>query len=120
LTNATRGDGEYELTVVPTGLSDAAGNPLVGAARSWTISTDPNRYNADFNGDDLVDLVDFDLLKTHFFSGTTRAEGDADGDGDVDLFDFGMLKAQFGGPPPGAPPAALAAAADQVFDSWGR
>ncbi|MFO0899955.1 MAG: hypothetical protein U0836_21190 [Pirellulales bacterium] len=121
LTNLTRIDGEYQLTVVAAGLADAAGNALVGAARSWTISSDPGRYNADFNGDNVVDLADFALLKTHFFAGTTRAEGDADGDGDVDLFDFGMLKAQFGGPPPGAPQrGALAAAADRVFDDWER
>lgn len=122
LNNLTHIDGEYELAVVGGNLQDAAGNALLGASRAWTTSNDPSRYHADFNDDNVVDLVDFELLRSNFFSGSTRVQGDADGDGDIDLADFAILKAQFGGPPPGAPrPGALATvAADRVFDQWGR
>ncbi|MFO0901303.1 MAG: dockerin type I domain-containing protein [Pirellulales bacterium] len=87
-------DGEYELRVVPNGLTDVAGNLLVGASRSWRISTSPADYNADVNADGKVDLLDFAALKENFFVGTSRNQGDVDGDGDVDLYDFGLLKSQ--------------------------
>jgi len=51
---------------------------------------------ADFDGDGDVDLDDFVILKNHFGTGTTHAEGDADLDGDVDLDDFVILKNEFG------------------------
>ncbi len=50
----------------------------------------------DVNGDEVVDLTDFALLKAHFATGTTRATGDLNGNGQVDLSDFGLLKINFG------------------------
>ncbi len=50
----------------------------------------------DANGDRVVDLTDFGILKDNFGAGTTRAEGDFNGDGHVDLTDFGLLKLKFG------------------------
>ncbi len=50
----------------------------------------------DANGDGLVDLGDFGVLKNHFGSIGSVSEGDFNGDGRVDLSDFGRLKANFG------------------------
>jgi len=112
-------DGDYELSVINYGLTDAAGHLLTGPVTKWTISTDPSHYNSDFNGDGQVDLTDFDLLKSHFGArNVLHGEGDADGDGDVDLFDFGVLKAQFGTTPPAALERRNEVAADAVFGNW--
>jgi hypothetical protein len=75
----------------------------------------------DINGDTLVDLVDFGILKDHFGSrAADLGQGDLSGDGQVDLSDFGILKANFS-------PAVLAQLAadspprlDEAFRSLGR
>ena len=48
--------------------------------------------------DGVVNLADFDILKSNFGSGprATKAEGDATGDGFVNLSDFDELKTTFG------------------------
>lgn len=52
---------------------------------------------ADFNGDGVVDLNDFVILKDHFGLAEAKPEqGDANGDGTVDLADFNLLKKEFG------------------------
>jgi predicted outer membrane repeat protein len=52
----------------------------------------------DTNEDVVVDLLDFDALKTNFgmTADATLAYGDLDGDGDVDSADFNLLKSNFG------------------------
>jgi hypothetical protein len=52
----------------------------------------------DANGDDLVDLNDFGILKANFGVEGTLAQGDFVRDGKIDLNDFGALKANFGAP----------------------
>lgn len=64
--------------------------------------------NADFNGDTLVDGLDFLIWQIGAGVGTTAAEGDANGDGTVNGADLVIWENQYGGPPP------LAAAATAV------
>lgn len=81
--------GQYELEVLRT---DALGDWDYGL--SWRRSA--AGLSADFDGDGLVGLTDFGILKDHFGLAGGRAEGDADGNGLVDLGDFGVLKSNFG------------------------
>lgn len=53
----------------------------------------------DVNGDGVVDLVDFNLLKANFGAtgpNVVRGDGDLNGDSSVDLVDFNLLKSSFG------------------------
>lgn len=60
------------------------------------VALDLGAAAGDIDGDGLVDLVDFGLLKDHFGnSGVSRGEGDLTGDGRVNLADFGVLKVNF-------------------------
>jgi uncharacterized delta-60 repeat protein len=63
------------------------------ASEAIEVTLEVGAGDADLDGD--VDLTDFGILKEHFGTGTTRAEGDFNGDGRVDLSDFGVLKAAF-------------------------
>jgi hypothetical protein len=81
--------GEYELEVVRT---DGLGDWDYGL--SWRRSA--VGFSADFDGDGVVGITDFGILKEHFGLAGARTEGDADGDGDIDLGDFGVLKSNFG------------------------
>ena len=53
---------------------------------------------ADFNGDQIVDLLDFNILALNYGTlvGATNAMGDADGDQDVDDDDYDILAGMFG------------------------
>jgi hypothetical protein len=55
-------------------------------------------HPGDANGDGVVDLQDFGLLKDNFglTEGATWGQGDFTGDGLIDLQDFGVLKDHFG------------------------
>jgi uncharacterized protein (DUF2141 family) len=55
-------------------------------------------HPGDANGDGIVDLQDFGLLKDNFgmTEGATWGQGDFTGDGAIDLQDFGILKDHFG------------------------
>ncbi len=55
----------------------------------------------DVNGDLIVDISDFDLIRQNFRTGTTLEQGDLDFSGLVDLADFKIWKNAFSGP--GAP-----------------
>ena len=47
----------------------------------------------DLNGDGLVDLTDYGILKTNWLhTGATSQQGDLNGDGKVDVSDFGLFK----------------------------
>lgn len=50
----------------------------------------------DANGDMVVDLLDFGILKSNFGMGDSLAEADFNRDFTVDLNDFNILKANFG------------------------
>lgn len=51
----------------------------------------------DANGDNAVNLSDFNILKANFGQSSAGLEqGDFNGDGDVNLSDFNLLKANFG------------------------
>jgi hypothetical protein len=56
-----------------------------------------NSIPGDANGDRLVNLDDFGILKTNFGAGTRRSQGDFNADHQVDLSDFGILKQNFAG-----------------------
>lgn len=52
---------------------------------------------ADIDGDGMVGLSDFNIIKVHFgIANALREQGDINGDGLVDLRDFGILKDAFG------------------------
>ena len=55
--------------------------------------TPPTLAQADFNGDGVVDILDFNTLIIHWgmTSGATKADGDANSDGKVDILDFNIL-----------------------------
>jgi T5SS/PEP-CTERM-associated repeat protein len=60
----------------------------------------------DFNGDGVIDLLDFQIWKDNvgLTSGATVLQGDADGDGDVDGADFLFWQRNFGKPAPWSSP----------------
>lgn len=50
----------------------------------------------DFNGDQVVDLTDYSILKAHWLAAVTPYEfGDVTGDGFVDLADFSRFKTEY-------------------------
>lgn len=69
-----------------------------------TFKTRDDRYMeilpnpmGDVNSDGLVDLLDFDVLKSHFgMANSLRRTGDITGDRNTDLLDFTMIKDHFG------------------------
>lgn len=50
----------------------------------------------DANGDKVVDLLDFNILKENFGAQGGLSEGDFNNDGIIDLVDFNILKENFG------------------------
>ncbi len=56
--------------------------------------------NADFDGNGLVDGLDFLIWQQGLGSGSTQSQGDADGDGDVDNDDLVIWENQYGSAPP--------------------
>ncbi len=85
--NAAAG-ARYRLHVFAAAATDVA---------EYSVELALPTIAADFDGNGLVDLSDFGLLKAAFGRlDASRASGDADGDGDVDLSDFGLLKANLG------------------------
>jgi len=63
--------------------------------------------DADFNGDNVVDGLDFLIYQRNMGTGTTQPEGDANGDGMVDDADLAIWEANYGSVVPLA--AAIAA-----------
>jgi hypothetical protein len=60
----------------------------------------PPKLDGDVNGDNLVNLLDFDIIRNNFRTGRLREQGDLTGDGRVDFQDFGVWKSLFQGPAP--------------------
>jgi len=104
--------GQFSLdgkTWTEVGRHEAAldTNARIGLAVASRGAGDPSVFFADtvvglgatagdIDGNGVVDLVDFGVLKDHFGGvSLTRAEGDLTGDGRVNLSDFGVLKLSF-------------------------
>jgi hypothetical protein len=51
---------------------------------------------ADINSDEVVDLIDYGILRDNFGTGTSLEQGDIDSNGRVDGFDFRLLKTRLG------------------------
>ncbi len=64
---------------------------VVGGTLPFGLAVDLS-VDGDVNGDRLVTLDDFDVMKQFLGQGTRRSQGDLTLDGQVDLNDFGMLK----------------------------
>ena len=62
-------------------------------------------YASDFDGNDLVNLDDYNILTSNFLTAGTQADGDATGDGFIDLDDFVQWRADF--EDPGIPASAV-------------
>jgi hypothetical protein len=89
-------DALDNCTLVPNGLNDMA------TAGPFQNDTDIDGYgnicDPDFNGNGIVDPVDFSLLKQRFGQ-TGFPDQDLNGNGIVDPVDFSLLKTMFGQPP---------------------
>lgn len=89
-------DDADNCTNIPNGplIPDAGGNSQ--------LDTDGDGFgnvcDPDFNGNLLVDVLDFSQLKAMFGS-TNAPDQDLNGNGVVDIFDFSQLKTFFGGAP---------------------
>jgi hypothetical protein len=98
-------DGTYRATLIGTGVTDPAGNPL-GADHTYDFFF----LAGDANHDARVNLSDFNILAANFGqSGRDFTRGDYNYDGTVNLQDFNVLASRFGAVV--APAAAAAAAA---------
>lgn len=86
-------NGNYLATLPADAVRSAAGVPLAADA---TLRF--GFLNADFNGDRVVSLSDFLILRSNFgmASGAIFARGDANYDSRVSLADFLILRANFG------------------------
>jgi hypothetical protein len=84
-------EGVHEIYAI---ASDASNN----TQQSSTVSVTIKQFkDGDINGDGLINLTDFFVLRTNFGkSGMTRAQGDLNGDGTVSLADFFILRQNFG------------------------
>jgi hypothetical protein len=103
-------NGNYTATLLPAGVTDAAGNTLDGGNTVLEFFV----LHGDVNRDRSVNGSDFALLAGSFGkTGQTYAAGDLNGDGAVNGSDFAILAGNFGRtlPPPRPPVVASAAPA---------
>ena len=85
------GDGSYTATL--SGVTDVAGNALVGGTNVMNFFF----LLGDANHDGTVNLIDFNTLAANFGqTGKDFSGGDFTYDGSVDLADFNLLAAHFG------------------------
>jgi hypothetical protein len=85
-------DGNYHLTLPPSGASDPSGNALASAA-----SLDFYLLGGDANRDRKVDFLDLAALAQNYNTsgGKTWADGDFNGDGKVDFLDLAMMAQRY-------------------------
>ncbi len=113
--------GVFDVLAGPNSVSLAAQFSFGGA----TVVADAVRVdllpplNADFDGDNDIDLADLLRLQRGFGTGTTVAEGDADRDSDVDAVDqsFWITQAGAGLPPAVQTIASQSSAAVAMLDT---
>ena len=95
--------GEFILMRIEPGIYDVrVKNPITLANYKSTVRLLPgvNRVAlgtllaGDSSDDNVVDVLDFSLLRARF--GTNASEADYNGDGVVDVYDFSLLRAHFG------------------------
>ena len=100
--------GNYRATLSSPGITDAAGNPLVGAS-----PLDFFFVPADANHDRRVNALDFNALASNYGQPIVDfTRGDFNYDGIVNSLDFNALGARFGtylAPPGSAQPAQASA-----------
>jgi len=102
-------DGNWQVIIYDSTVTDAAGNPLDGDNDANTpagqFTGDIYAWQADtqhdVNGNPLtdrkVDFIDFQILEKNFGrTNASHSEGDFDHDGDVDNADFQILQSRFG------------------------
>lgn len=80
-----------------------AGNDWWWAVDNLNVST-PVAVVGDVNGDNLVTIADFDIIRQNFYEGNTLEEGDVNQDGAVNEVDFRLWKDAFGGGGPNSVP----------------
>lgn len=92
--------GSWDLLAFALGMNGffTGMNTPANALHVGFLVTQPtvSLLDGDANGDGMVNLTDFNILKSHFGQAGGRSEGDFTGDGNVDLADFNVLKANFG------------------------
>jgi len=94
----------------PTGGSMLVRFGYVTADNDWWWALDnisvitPVNVEGDVNGDNLVTLTDFDVIRQNFYEGNTLEEGDVNQDGFVNELDFRLWKNAYGGGGPAAVP----------------
>ena len=73
----------------------------------------------DVDGNGVVDLLDYEIIRDHFKTGTTREEGNLDRRGVTDLADFRIWKTEFEkGAMPGSVPEPSSSALALVAFAW--
>jgi hypothetical protein len=94
-------DGNYTATLVPSGVTDLAGNALAspGVVDFFILAGDANR-------DRVVNATDLGILSANWQgSGKSFSQGDFNGDGVVDLRDLYILSSRWQQTLPPSPPA---------------
>ena len=100
-------------------MNKANWNPKLTAinVNAWMRAGYIAASGADFNGDHVVNSVDFTNLITHFGRVGTATTGDANADGQVDTVDFALLIRAFGRPAGSLPAASVLPAASTTAAS---
>jgi hypothetical protein len=100
LTGALLDDGNYTATIVSSGVTDAAGNPLDGnndGVIGGNFAFNFFFLRGDANHDGTVNLNDFNIMVANFGqSPRDFSQGDFTYDGIVNLDDFNLLASRFG------------------------
>lgn len=94
-------DGNWTLSIIPTDVTDPAGNALAPAAPFPFFI-----FGGDANRDRRVDIADLYILASNYQQGSrTFSQGDFNGDGIVNSQDLGILSSHWQGslPAPAAP-----------------
>lgn len=111
------GDTELDM-IYSLGTAGADPNGILQAMLLEDLTFRPG----DANSDGLVNMLDFEIIRANFFTGTSIPQGDMDFDRDVDFDDFGIWKDAFGGGGPSTIPEpstiALLATGGLALGGW--